>query len=139
MTNEALNKLCSDLESLGIDVVLELPCDRIAPLLYLISKNFPYIPLTREEDGVGIAAGVALAGAKPLMVVQSSGLGNMVNALMSLTKFYKFPLPIFISQRGIYKENIPAQVPMGAHLPKILQGMGIEYKSYHELSDYQDI
>lgn len=139
MVNNDLAKITSDIQTAGVDVVLELPCDRIAPLLFQFSEKIPYIPLTREEEGVGIAAGISLTGARPLMVVQSSGIGNMINAIMSLTKFYKLPLPIFISQRGVYKENIPAQVPMGSKLPKILDAIDVEYNSYNESSELSNI
>jgi sulfopyruvate decarboxylase subunit beta len=53
----------------------------------------------------------------------------MINALLSLTGFYELPLAIFVSQRGIYKEGIAAQLPMGQRLPEILKGAGISYSS----------
>ncbi len=102
-----------------------LPCDRIKFLLERVEKELFHIPLTREEEGVGIAAGIALAGKRPAMFVQSSGIGNMINALLSLTGFYELPLALFVSQRGIYKEGIAAQIPMGERLPEILKGAGI--------------
>ncbi len=139
MEDNFINDVCNSIKSAGINLILQLPCDRIAPLLYALTAKFSDIALTREEEGVGIAAGAALAGGKPLMVVQSSGIGNMVNALLSLTKFYELPLPIFVSQRGVYKENIAAQVPMGSKLPKILDAMGIEYKIYNEQSELADL
>ncbi len=139
MTKEMLDKLCGDIKASGTDIILQLPCDRIAPLLGALSGMLPYISLTREEEGVGIAAGIALAGAKPLMIVQSSGMGNMVNAILSLTKFYDLPLPIFISHRGVYKENIAAQVPMGAGLAGVLEAMDVEFKLYNEHSQLDNI
>jgi sulfopyruvate decarboxylase subunit beta len=51
----------------------------------------------------------------------------MINAHLSLTGFYELALPIFVSQRGIYKEGIAAQMPMGQKLPGILKGAGIPY------------
>lgn len=139
MSEEVLEDMCNAVNSSGIDIVLHLPCDRIAPLLGAMTDRFSDIPLSREEEGVGIAAGVVLAGAKPLVVVQSSGLGNMVNAVLSLTKFYELPLPIFISQRGVYKENVAAQIPMGKQLPKILEAMEVEYELYSEPGDLNNI
>jgi sulfopyruvate decarboxylase subunit beta len=105
----------------------------------VLTDEFPDIPLTREEDGVGIAAGAVLAGAKPVMIVQSSGIGNMVNALLSLTKYYELPLPIFVSQRGVYKENVSAQIPMGAGLSRILAAMDIEHETFTELKDLTNL
>ena len=111
----------------GIDLAATLPCDRIKNLLPLVSENFPEIKLTREESGVGICAGIYLAGGKPMMLIQSTGLGNMINVLESLNVTCKIPLPILTSWRGVYKEGIEAQVPMGIHLPAILEGAGLAY------------
>jgi sulfopyruvate decarboxylase subunit beta len=119
------NRLIEILKNNSIDFVSSLPCDRIKFLLERIKKEFFHIPLTREEEGVGIAAGISLAGKRPTMFIQSSGIGNMINALLSLTGFYELPLALFVSQRGIYKEGIAAQFPMGQRLPKILKGAGI--------------
>ena len=111
----------------GIDLAATLPCDRIKNLLPLISENFPEIQLTREENGVGICAGFYLAGGKPMMLIQSTGLGNMINALESLNITCRIPLPILASWRGVYSEGIEAQVPLGTHLPTILEGAGLKY------------
>ncbi|WP_440948788.1 sulfopyruvate decarboxylase subunit beta [Methanosarcina sp. T3] len=111
----------------GIDLAATLPCDRIKNLLPLVSENFPEIKLTREENGVGICAGIYLAGGKPMMLIQSTGLGNMINALESLNVICKIPLPILTSWRGVYKEGIEAQVPLGICLPAILEGAGLAY------------
>jgi sulfopyruvate decarboxylase subunit beta len=115
------------MKNAGIDLAATLPCDRIKNLLPLISENFPEIELTREENGVGICAGVYLAGGKPMMLIQSTGLGNMINALESLNIICKIPLPVLASWRGVYAEGIEAQIPLGAHLPAILEGAGLEY------------
>ncbi|WP_269850515.1 thiamine pyrophosphate-binding protein [Methanosarcina horonobensis] len=64
------------MKNAGIDLAATLPCDRIKNLLPLVSKNFPEIKLTREENGVGICAGFYLAGGKPMMLIQSTGSGT---------------------------------------------------------------
>jgi len=50
-----------------------------------------------------------------------------VNALCSLTKTYELPLPVLVSWRGVYKEEIPAQIPLGKRLPKVLEALDIDY------------
>lgn len=127
------------LKSEGLDTVMSVPCDRVKNLLALVSLNFFHIPLTREEEGVGIAAGLALASKKPLMLVQSSGIGNMANALCSLTKVYELPLPILVSWRGVYKENIVAQVPMGKCLPRLLESMDVPFVTIESSDDIPKI
>ncbi|MCX9084117.1 MAG: sulfopyruvate decarboxylase subunit beta [Candidatus Methanoperedens sp.] len=115
------------LKNNGVDIATTLPCDRIKALLPLIEKNIKTIPLTREENGIGICAGVSLGGGRPVMVIQSTGLGNMINALLSLNITYSIPLPIIASWRGVYKESIEAQWPFGKKLPAILEASGIKY------------
>ena len=120
------------LKHAGVDFTCSLPCEKIKTLLEMLIVEYgrtslPHVPLTREEEGVGISAGIALAGKRPAIFVQSSGIGNMINALLSLTAFYKLPLAVFVSQRGIYKEKIEAQFPVGRRLPGILRGAGIQY------------
>jgi len=111
----------------GCDLLCTLPCGKVRNLIALADRHFFRIPLTREEEGVGICAGAALAGLRPAMIIQSSGVGNLMNALLSLTGFYGLPLALFVSRRGVYKEGIDAQVPMGKALPSILSASGIGY------------
>lgn len=132
-------ELIGILKKSGIDFTCSLPCEKIKHLLEMVGREFFHVPLTREEEGVGISAGAALSGKRAAMFVQSSGVGNMINALLSLTEFYKLPLAIFVSQRGVYKEKIEAQVPMGRRLPLILKGAGIAYSTISSRDDFRII
>ena len=58
------------------------------------------IPLTREEEGIGIAGGLTLGGGKPLLVVQDNGVGNALTALTTFAQPYHLPLLMIVSQRG---------------------------------------
>ena len=127
--------LLAILKKKGVDFTASLPCEKIKTLLEMVAQTFHHLPLTREEEGVGICAGAALAGRRPAMFVQSSGIGNMINALLSLTAFYELPLALFISRRGFYKEKIEAQFPMGQKLPAILAGAGITYSKLNTRND----
>ncbi len=120
----------------GVDFTASLPCEKIKVLLELMGRTFHHTPLTREEEGVGISAGAALSGRRPALFVQSSGIGNMINALLSLTEFYQLPLALFVSRRGIHKEKIDAQVPMGKRLPGILSGAGIACSEINSKKDF---
>jgi sulfopyruvate decarboxylase beta subunit len=123
----AEEKTVKILKDQGIDLIATLPCDRMKKLLPLIDNEFSTLKLTREENGVGICAGYYLGNKRPAMVIQSTGLGNMLNALLSLNVTYQVPLPIIASWRGIYNEKIPAQFPLGRALPDILKAADIDY------------
>ncbi|NOY65422.1 MAG: sulfopyruvate decarboxylase subunit beta [Nitrospirae bacterium] len=133
------NRFIGILKKIGVDFLLALPCDRVKSLLERLSSKGAYIPLTREEEGVGISAGASLAGRRPAMIIQSSGLGNMVNALLSLTMFYNLPLAIFVSHRGIYRESIEAQKPMGKALKGLLKAAGVGYTLINRKDDLYKI
>jgi sulfopyruvate decarboxylase subunit beta len=128
-------EIVATLKAADVGIACTLPCDRVKNLHYLLSKEFLHVPLTREEEGVGISAGYALTGRRPVMMFQSSGLGNMINALASLTKFYSLPLLLLVSWRGVYKEGIDAQKPMGEYAPILLSALGIEFEVIERRKD----
>ena len=123
------------LAALGVDTVASLPCDRTQDLCALIPERFRAVNLTREEDGVGICAGLAMAGGRPVLHMQSSGLGNSLNAIMSLTVTFGLPLPVLASWRGVYREAIPAQVPFNRAVPEVLAALGIPFTVIRDPGD----
>ena len=109
-----------------IDLVSSLPCNNFAPLIGDLPDRFRHVRLSREENGVGISAGASLTGSKPLMLIQSTGLGNSLNALLSLHGAYRLPLPIIASWRGRgERDRNPAQIPFGKSLPEVFKAFGI--------------
>ena len=129
MHEEILIRLLRDQ---GITLAVSLPCDKAKELFYLLPESFETVEVLREEDGVGVCAGAFLAGRKPAMFIQSSGLGNMLNALLSLSRTYELPLPVIASWRGVYQETIPAQVPFNTALPGILKAADIPFVIVHQ-------
>lgn len=132
-------RVLSILTDEGVDITVILPCDRTKNLCSLLEANAETISILREEDGAGLCAGLCLAGKKPVMHIQSSGLGNMLNAIMSLTVLYRLPLPILASWRGIYEEQIPAQIPFNEHIPGLLDALGIPYTIISDVAEIETI
>ena len=56
--------------------------------------------MPREEEGVAIAAGLELAGARPVLIFQDNGIGNLLTALLTLGQPYHLPLLAVVSRRG---------------------------------------
>ena len=117
------------LKKANIKFICSLPCAKFKTLLELINKDkeIKHIPVTREEEAFGICAGAYLAGEKPCIIMQNSGLGNSINAIASLYKVYQIPTLLIISHRGLLKEEIPAQIPMGLWTKKLLEVCEIPY------------
>jgi sulfopyruvate decarboxylase TPP-binding subunit len=82
------------------------------------------VALTTEEEGIALAAGADLGGARSVVMMQSSGVGNCVNFL-SLMKGGRFPLLAVISMRGDFGEGNPWQFPMGQAVQPVLEAMGV--------------
>ena len=130
------------LKDSGIDFIVSVPCVNLSKLLNMIDEDSEiiHIPVTREEEGIGICAGAFLGGKKPAILMQNSGLGNSINALKSLMELYEFPLLMIMSHRGTEGENICGQVPMGQSTPRILEGMDFKFfKPGNPEGAYEDI
>lgn len=121
----------------GFDLAVTVPCKYFASLLVEMDGDprFEVVIPAREEEGLGIAAGAHLGGRKAVMVIQNSGLGNMVNAYCSLNQFYGIPLCLIISHRGDDAERVPAQKPMGSITEQVLATLGIECVVLEEPED----
>ena len=82
------------------------------------------IPLTTEEEGIGLAMGAWLGGEKSVLLLQSSGVGNLVNALGAVTEC-GFPLLMIVTMRGEEGEFNPWQIPMGRATSGVLRAMEV--------------
>jgi sulfopyruvate decarboxylase alpha subunit len=100
----------------------------LAPLIRRMEADddFRVVTLTREEEGVGLLAGAYLGGTRGALLLQSSGLGNSINALGSLALPYQIPFVMLISERGGFFEHNVVQLAGGKAVPDILAALGIQ-------------
>lgn len=106
-----------------------LPDTVMGRLLALAEEDasFRLVGVHREEEAVGILTGLFLGGRRGAMLVQSSGLGNTLNALGSLAMAYRIPFPLLVSLRGELGEFNPAQLHMGRGVPGCLDALTIQH------------
>jgi sulfopyruvate decarboxylase TPP-binding subunit len=102
------------LREFGIRQIPYLPDGGLAPLIEKCAKAEDMIAtaLTTEEEGVMLIAGAWLGGNRAAMLIQSSGVGNCVNAF-SLLSVCTIPCVMVVTMRGVWGEFSPWQVPMG--------------------------
>lgn len=62
--------------------------------------GFRIVPIPREEEGIGILSGLALAGVPALMLIQDNGIGNLLTALNTFPAPYHLPLLVLVTRRG---------------------------------------
>jgi sulfopyruvate decarboxylase alpha subunit len=82
------------------------------------------VTLTTEQDGIGVLSGAWAGGRKGVLLMQSSGVGNCINAL-ALPAICRIPFLTIVSMRGEWGEFIPWQMPMGQGTPKVLEAMDV--------------
>ena len=94
-------------------------------------KTMRAVVLTTEEEGIGLAAGAWLGGEKTVLLMQSSGVGNLVNVL-GMVQVCRFPLLMLVTMRGEQGEFNPWQVPMGQTTARVLETMGVAVRQSGE-------
>lgn len=115
------------------------PCSYLKPFInYVIDHDdFRFIDATNEGDGIAIAAGVSIAGKKPVVMFQNSGLGNAVNPLTSLAYPFRIPLLLIVTHRGEPggAKDEPQHELMGKITASMLETMQIPWRPFPKEND----
>jgi len=96
------------------------------------------IVLTTEEEGIALAAGAWLGGARAVLLMQSSGVGNCIN-MLSLPQACRLPFLTLVTMRGEWAEFNPWQVPMGSATPAVLAASGVHVRRAEHAQDAAEI
>jgi len=96
-----------------IDFLIAGPSIVFNNLINLIEERqeITHIPITKEEEGIGIASGILTGGKRIVIVINELGLGTLINTFRYLSNPYKIPLILMISptpnldRNEIYKSN----------------------------------
>lgn len=120
-------EFCTLLKENGFNFYTGVPCSILGSIINHLSKSkeFTYVPATREDEALGIAVGAYMGGKKPVVLMQNSGLGVSINTLTSLVLLYKFPILLIISWRGYKGKDAPEHLLMGKYMRKFLRFMNI--------------
>lgn len=118
----------------GIDFYAGVPDSLLKNICAYITDNLPAeqnIIAANEGGAMGIAAGYHLATGKiPVVYMQNSGEGNIINPLTSLTdkEVYNIPVLLVIGWRGRPGvKDEPQHVKQGKVTTGLLNVMGINY------------
>lgn len=129
---------CEELRERGFAVASGVPCSHFGGPIELLSRTpGRYVPAANEGGAMAIAAGVSLAGRRAYVMLQNSGLGNLVNPLTSLLMTFHIPVLTFVSQRGCPDpaDDEPQHRIMGPATAPILEAVGApawELRKDHE-------
>jgi sulfopyruvate decarboxylase alpha subunit len=92
--------------------------------MVVADKDMRLVTLSTEEEGIGVATGQWLGGKRSMIAMQSSGVGNCINAL-GIPVTMRAPCLILVTMRGQWGEFNPWQVPMGQATRTVLEAVGV--------------
>ena len=95
-------------------------------------KKNKIIVAAREEEAIGIAAGIVLSGNSSLVFMQNAGFANSISTIASLVQLYEIPMIFLIGWRGFKKTDAPEHIKIGKIQPKLLSTLGMKSKIIHE-------
>lgn len=117
----------------GHDFYTGVPCSYLTPLIdgAISHRELAYVGATSEGEAVALASGAWLAGRRPVVMCQNSGLGNMVNPLTSLNHPFGIPLLLVCTWRGRPGvSDEPQHQLMGAVLHDLLDAIHVPHRPF---------
>jgi sulfopyruvate decarboxylase subunit alpha len=134
-SNANAQKIIAALKRAGINFIASLPDGSLVNLIECIDadKSFLHVPLSREEEGVGVCTGANLAGKRCALLMQNAGLLNSCNALTTTARQMEVPMLLLVLYAGAL--NDMAFPMLGEVTEPVLAGLGIPH---YILSDLED-
>jgi len=132
------------LKRAGVEFVVALP-DIVTSdgLLWPLSRD-PDIKLVRvckEDEGIGICAGLAFANRRAVLLIQQTGLLDSINALRAVGVEYEQPIVLLVGMQGKEPGIDPAvSKKISVRIvPPILDTMGVEYRWLEQQADEMQV
>jgi phosphonopyruvate decarboxylase len=129
------------LEQHGFNFFTGVPCSLFEGVTRILDREprYGYVSAVREDSALGLAAGAYLGGRQPVVLMQNSGLGVSVNALMSLHLIYDIPALLVVSWRGRSGEDAPEHLLMGGVMEELLALLQMPYAVYDPATIARDV
>jgi phosphonopyruvate decarboxylase len=122
--------LLDGLTARGVTLFAGVPCSYLGGLFRLLEREpHRYYPAANEGVALAIGCGAALGGTRSAVLVQNSGLGNLVNPLTSLAATYGLPVLLLVGYRGdpAGPADEPQHLLMGRTTEGLLDLLGVRY------------
>jgi len=133
-------KIVSDLVTNDVNFVTTVPCKQLAGVIDAIDahNDIIHIPSNKEDEGMGLCAGAFMGGKRAAIIMQNTAIGVTINTLVTLTQYYRMPLPMLISYRGELGEPVACQVEMAVHTKALLAQLNIPTYHFHKEDDVEE-
>lgn len=120
-------EILREMKAREINTLCTIPDGGLTRLLNLVSEDqaMRLITLSTEEEGMGVVTGHWLGGKRAMIAMQSSGVGNCINAL-GYPGVMRVPCLMLVTMRGQWGEFNPWQVSMGQATRPVLEAVGVK-------------
>lgn len=117
------------LEAQNVHFYTGVPCSYFKGVIDYLneSSTSAYYIAPNEAVALTLASGAYLAGKNSCVMIQNSGLGNLINPLTSLNLIYRLPTLLFISGRAYGISDEPQHEIMGKKMASLLESFDIPY------------
>ncbi|WHZ17697.1 MAG: Sulfopyruvate decarboxylase - alpha subunit [Nitrospira sp.] len=127
------------LQDMGVNFFTGVPDSILGGIIEELMTRKVYTPAVREDEAVAMAAGAYMAGKIPAVLMQNSGLGTSLNALISLNMIYRQPCILIVSWRGFEGKDAPEHLVMGETMLQLLDTMKIPHRTLSEQTMADDL
>ena len=83
-----------------MEFVISVPTSGIDNVYKYFESKERCIYSTREDEAMAIAAGLSINKNKSIVIIQQSGVGNLLNTMFTLIESYDFYFPVLVYDRG---------------------------------------
>jgi sulfopyruvate decarboxylase subunit alpha len=118
-------EILDGIHAAGITHVASVPDINLIDLIDLLEADpeVIHLSLAREEEGIGVATGVYLAGGMAAVLMQNAGMLNSVNALTTTALQFEVPMLLLVWYAGHLGDN--AFMRLGEVTEPVLDALGI--------------
>jgi sulfopyruvate decarboxylase alpha subunit len=122
-----------------VRLVTYVPDNVLRPLIDAVhdERFFTAFSVTREEEGLGIAAGAWMGGLRGILLMQTSGFATLPNVLASLPVPYQIPTLLMVSERGTLGEFNQGQALVAKTMRPVLNALALEYHTMTRLEEVE--
>ena len=132
------------LKSFSFNDITGVPDSTFGNLFNLIDddKDINYFRANREDTALGITSGFTISNKNSCIIMQNSGIGNIINPLTSFNLIYNIPVLIIVGWRGFggKPNDAPEHWVMGEKTTDYFKMLNISFSTFEdEFEEEEDI
>jgi len=124
-----------------VSLVTYVPDNVLRPLIEGVHADpfFTAFACTREEEALGINAGVWMGGTRGILLMQTSGFATLANVIASLAVPFQIPILMMVSERGTLGEFNIGQSLVARTMRPVLDCLAVEHHTMTRLDEAEFI